>query len=228
LVRTARARDVRVEERAGVPGDGGAFADSGWVVAGQAHPGFRGDGAEALQEREQAGAQQQREERLRDQDAREQEGARAGEDGERRIVARPRAEGLVGPAVPEQHQQQHGQRLRQVRGEGIEAEEPEADRRQPVGQRSFFEVAHAVDLQRHQIAGGGHRARGLRVGGVCVVEDGRAEKRGEEQQEPQPEQDRRYVAGARTAGEGGRQEREVRLGGRLNRQGRLLVSQLTA
>ncbi len=167
--------DVRVEQRPRVPGHRRLFAHLG--------PGYRGgvafhrDRAQRLEEGEQRRAQKQRQPDLRDQDARKQKDAYRGHDADGRVEPGARAEGLVGPAMPEQHQQQHGQGLRQMRRERVEAEDAEAGRRQPVGQRRFFKVANAIYLERYEVAGGGHGARGTGVGGVGVIQDGRSKER---------------------------------------------------
>ena len=60
--------------------------------------------------------------------------------------------------------------MREVRGEGVKAEDLERCRCEPVGERGFFKVADAVDAEGDEVAGGGHGACGLGVGGVGVVE----------------------------------------------------------
>ena len=79
--------------------------------------------------------------------------------------------------MSEQDQQQDGEGLREVSGEGVVAEEFEADGDEPVGQRGLFEVSDAIDVEGNEVAGGGHGACGLRVGGIRVIEQ-TAERRG--------------------------------------------------
>ena len=70
-------------------------------------------------------------------------------------------------------------------GEGVEAEEAEAGGDDPVGERGFFEVADVVDAKGDPVAGEGHLAGGVGVGAVGIVEDGRGEEGGEEEEEPE-------------------------------------------
>ena len=72
-----------------------------------------------------------------------------------------------------------------MRGEGVEAEEAEAEGDEPVGERRFFEVADAVDAEGDEVAGEGHVAGGVGVGGVGVVEQRRGEESGEEEDQPE-------------------------------------------
>ena len=71
-------------------------------------------------------------------------------------------------------------------GEGVEAEDFEADGDEPVGERSLFEVTDAVDVEGHPVSGEGHVAGGAGVGGVGVVEQRRGEERGEEEDSQRP------------------------------------------
>ena len=61
-------------------------------------------------------------------------------------------------------------------GEGVEAEDAEAEGDEPVGERRLFEIADAVDVQGDEVAGESHVAGGVGVGGVGVVEQRRGEK----------------------------------------------------
>jgi hypothetical protein len=71
-----------------------------------------------------------------------------------------------------------------MRGEGVEAEDAEAEGDEPVGEWCLLEVTDAVDLEGDEIAAEGHVAGGVGVGGVGVVEQRRGEERGEEDDEP--------------------------------------------
>jgi hypothetical protein len=75
--------------------------------------------------------------------------------------------------------------LWKVGGEGVEAEETEAEGDEPVGKRRFFEVADAVDVESDEVAGKSHVTGSAGVGGVGVVEQRRREESGEEDDEPQ-------------------------------------------
>ena len=70
-------------------------------------------------------------------------------------------------------------------GEGVEAEDAEAESDEPVGEWSFFEVADAVDVKGDEVAGKSHVAGSAGVGGVGVVEQWRSEERGKEEKEPE-------------------------------------------
>ena len=108
-----------------------------------------------------------------------------GEHAEAGVEGGALAEGLARPAVAEEHQQQDGERLREVRGEGVAAEDAEATRGDPVRQRSFFKIADVVDAEGDPIAGAENLAGGVGVGAVGVVQHGRGEERDEEEDEPQ-------------------------------------------
>ncbi len=64
---------------------------------------------------------------------------------------------------------------------------PQAEGGDPVGQRRLFEIADAVDVQRHPVAGLEHGLRGLGVGGVGVVQQRWSPQRGEEDGQPESE-----------------------------------------
>ena len=130
---------------------------------------------QGFQEAVEAGGEQEREQDVGNEDAGEEEDSGGGEHAEAGVEGGAFAEGLARPAVAEQHEQQNGERLRQVRGEGVAAEDAEADGGDPVGQRSFFEVADVVHTQGDPVAGEGHLAGGVGVGAVGVVEHRRGE-----------------------------------------------------
>ena len=52
----------------------------------------------------------------------------------------------------------------------VDAEEPVRDSDEPIQQRGFFQVAHAVDVQRHPVVALQHLFGGLCVGGISIVE----------------------------------------------------------
>src|SRR6202041_1980751 len=90
----------------------------------------------------------------------EQEDASTGEREEAGVEGGAGGEGLARPAVAEECEEQDTEGLREVGGEGVEAEEPEAESDQPVGQRRFFEVTDAVAMKGGEMAGEGRGARG--------------------------------------------------------------------
>ena len=95
------------------------------------------------------------------------------------------AEGLAAPAITEQGQEKDSNGLGEMDGEGVEAEDAEAEGDEPVGEGRFLKVANAVDVKGDEIAGGGHVTGGVGVGGVGVVEQWWSEERGEEEEEPE-------------------------------------------
>ena len=103
--------------------------------------------------------------------------------------------------VAEECEKKDADRLREMGGEGIEAEEAIADGDEPVRERGFFEVADAVDLERDPIAGEGHVAGGTGVRGVGVVEQRRGEEGGEEDGEPKQREDGEGGGAARVRGQ---------------------------
>ena len=143
--------------------------------------GFR----ESLEEAVEGGAEEEREQDFGDEDAGEEEDSGGGEDGEAGVEGGAVAEGAVGPVVAEEGEQQDADGLGEMGGEGVEAEDAEAEGVEPVGEGRFLEVADAVDVEGDPVAGEGHVAGGVGVGGVGVVEQRRGEERGEEDDEPE-------------------------------------------
>ena len=72
-----------------------------------------------------------------------------------------------------------------MRGEGVDAEDAKAGGDDPVGEGGLLQIADVVDAQSDPVAGERHLAGGVGVGSVGVVEDGRGEERGEEEDEPE-------------------------------------------
>jgi hypothetical protein len=87
-----------------------------------------------------------------------------------------------------------------MRGEGVEAEETEAEGDEPVGERRFFEVADAVDVEGDEVAGERHVAGGVGVGAIGVVEQRGGEERGEEDSQPEAAEDQQSGGAARGSG----------------------------
>jgi hypothetical protein len=143
-----------------------------------------------LEEAVEGGGEEEGEEDVGEEDAGEEEDSGAGEDAEAGVEGGAFAEGLAGPADAEEHQEKDAEGLREVHGEGVDAECAEAEGDDPVREWGFLEVAHVVDAQGDPVAGEGHLAGGVGVGAVGVVEDGRSEERGEEEDEPERGQKR--------------------------------------
>ncbi len=80
-----------------------------------------------------------------------------------------------------------------MNGEGIEAEDLEADGNEPVGKRSLLHVADSVDVESDPVSGEDHLACCAGVGGVRVVEQRRREESGEEEDEPEADEDEERV-----------------------------------
>src|ERR1700726_3273577 len=76
-----------------------------------------------------------------------------------------------------------------MRGEGVEAEEAEAESDEPAGERCFFEVADAGGVEGDQVSGKGHVAGGAGMGGVGVVEQRGVPEGGEVEDEPEAAED---------------------------------------
>ena len=115
----------------------------------------------------------------------EEEDSGGGEDAEAGVEGGALSEGLARPADAEEHEEKDAEGLREVHGEGVDAEEAETDGDDPVGEWGFFKVADVVDAQGDPVAGEGHLAGCVGVGPVGVVEYGRGEERGEEEDEPE-------------------------------------------
>src|SRR5271170_5289304 len=101
---------------------------------------FEADDEEVEGERGEEGEQD-----LGDEDAGEEEGSDAGEDAEGGVEGGAFAKGAAGPDPGEQGAGEDSERLGQMGGEDVVAEEAVVDGDNPVGERGFFEVADAVD-----------------------------------------------------------------------------------
>ncbi len=110
-------------------------------------------GVEGSEEAVEGGAEEEGEQDFGDEVAGEEEDAGAGEGGEAGVEGGAGVEGLVGPAVAEEREEKDADGLGEVGGEGVEAEDAEAEGDEPVGERRFFEVADAVDVEGDEIAG---------------------------------------------------------------------------
>ncbi len=141
--------------------------------------------ADSVQQTVEGGAEEEGEDDLWDVDAGEEEDSGGGEYGEAGVEGGAGAEGFVGPVEAEEGEEKNTDGLGEVGGEGVEAEDAEAEGVEPVGEGSFLEVADAVDVEGDEISGQGHVAGCVGVGGVGVVEQRRGEEGGEEDDEPE-------------------------------------------
>ena len=114
--------------------------------------------------------QKKRQDRLRNNEARKQKRPDRRQHAQSGIESRALAPRPPRPQPREPRQPQHGQRVGQVRGKGVLAENPVHAGDGPVRQRRLLNVADAVDLRRNQVAALGHVLRGLRVRRVHVVQ----------------------------------------------------------
>jgi len=137
----------------------------------------------------EGGAEEEGEQDFGDEDAGEEEDSGGGEEGEAGVEGGAVAEGLAGPVEAQEGEEEDADGLREVGGEGVEAEDAEAEGNEPVGERGFFEVSDAVDVEGDEVAGEGHVAGGAGVGGVGVVEQRRREERGEVNDQPETGED---------------------------------------
>ena len=140
---------------------------------------------ESLEKAVEGGREEEGEQDFGDEVAGEEEDAYGGENGEAGVERCASVEGSGRPVIAEEREEEDADRLRQVGGEGVEAEEAKAEGDEPVGERCFFEVADAVDVEGDEIAGEGHVAGGAGVGGVGVIEQRGAPEGGEEDDEPE-------------------------------------------
>ncbi len=83
----------------------------------------------------------------------------------------------AGPEPREPRQAEHGQRVGQVGGKGVLAEDAVADGHQPEGKRRFLDIADAIDLAGDPVAAVQDVLGRLRVRGVHIVHQRRREKR---------------------------------------------------
>jgi hypothetical protein len=159
---------------------------------------------ETAEEAVESGAEEEGEQDFGDEVAGEEEDAGGGEGGEAGVEGGASVEGAVGPAVAEEREQENGDGLREVGGEGVEAEESKAEGDEPVGKRSFFEIADAVDAKGDEVAGKGHVTGGAGVGGVGVVEQRWREECGKEDDQPETAEDEESGGASRGSGVQGR------------------------
>jgi hypothetical protein len=141
-----------------------------------------------LEEAVEGGSEEEGEEDVWKKDTGEEEDTGGGEDSESSVEGGTFAEGLAGPVHAEQHEEQDAERLGKMHGEGVATEDTEAGGDDPVGERGLFHVTNVVDAQGDPVAGKGHLAGGVGVGSVGVVQHGRSEERGEEEDEPERSQ----------------------------------------
>ncbi len=111
--------------------------------------------------------------------------------------------------MAEQHQQQHRERLRQVRREGVEAEDAEADRGEPVGQGRFLEVADAVHAQRDEVPVVAMARAALAWVASASSSTGGQNSAAKKSASHSAAEDQRRIAGPRASGEGGSEQAEV-------------------
>ena len=130
---------------------------------------------------------------LGDEDAGEEEGSDAGEHAEGGVEGGAVAKGAACPDPGEDGAAEDSEREGQVGGEDVVAEEAVVDGDDPVGERGFFEIADAVDVEGDPVSGLGDVFGDLGVGGVGVVEQRRREERGDvdgeedgDEQDPRP------------------------------------------
>lgn len=123
-----------------------------------------------MKEAVEGGAEEEGEQDLGDEVAGEEEDAGGGEGCEAGVEGCSGVEGAIGPVVAEEGQKEDADSLGEVGGEGVEAEEAEAEGDQPVGEGRLFEVSDAVDVKGNEVAGECHVASGAGMGGVGVVE----------------------------------------------------------
>ena len=100
-----------------------------------------------MEEAVEGGAEEEREQDFGDEDAGEEEDSGGGEDGEAGVEGGAGAEGSGGPVVAEEREEEDCDGLGEMGGEGVEAEDAEAEGDEPVGEGGFFEVADAVDVE---------------------------------------------------------------------------------
>jgi len=100
-----------------------------------------------------------------------------GEHGQAGVESGAGAPGAAGPVPGEPAEAEHGERVGQVGGEGVLAEELVADGDGPVGQWGLLDVADAVDLAGDPVAAVDNVLGGLGVRSVNVVEQGRRKER---------------------------------------------------
>ena len=160
---------------------------------------------EGLEEAVEGGGEEEGEEDVWQEDASEEEDTGGGENSESSVEGGAIAKRPAAPADAEQHQEQDAERLGQMHGEGVTTEEAKTGGDDPVGKRRLFHVANIVDAQSDPVAGAGHLTGGVGVGAVGVVQHGRSEERGEEEDEPERSQKREHtcVPGVGSGARGG-------------------------
>ena len=121
--------------------------------------------------------QQKREQHLRNGEAREQKRPDGGEHPQRGIKRGSPPPCALCPQPRQTRAAQQGQRIGQVGGKRILAKDAVEAGLKPIGQWRLLKIANAVHLQRDPVAALRHVLRGLRVGGVGVVQQRRRKQR---------------------------------------------------
>ena len=143
-----------------------------------------------MEEDVEGGGEEEGEPDLGDEDPGEEEDPGRGKDGDAGVEASAGIEALLPPPASEQGEQKDGYGLREMGGEGVEAEDAEAGGDEPVGERRLFEIADTVDVESDPVSAGEDVAGGVGVSGVGVVEQRWGEERGEEDGGPKDAEDR--------------------------------------
>lgn len=101
----------------------------------------------------------------------------------------------------EEREGENAEGLREARGPLGDAKERKTDGHHPVWERSFFQIADAVFVERDPVVKREHLAAGFGVSAVGVVEHRRAEQTGDEDGGPQKEnrEKRRPLSSGRDA-----------------------------
>jgi hypothetical protein len=81
---------------------------------------------------------------------------------------------LSGQSAPDKsdnpHQDGHCDRGRKPKRELVQAKNLEADRRQPIQERRFFEKSNPIDIRSYPVAGFGHVFGGLGIVSLVVID----------------------------------------------------------
>jgi hypothetical protein len=136
----------------------------------------------------QGESNEERQQRFRNIDPGKEKDADTGQQGKRRVECRPFVECAPRPVPCKHGRRQNPESHGKMGGEHVIAEGMIIDGGEPVGKGRLLQIADAIDLQRHPIAGERHVLSGIGMRGIGIVKQGWREKRREIDGEPDQQQ----------------------------------------
>src|SRR5580704_6794552 len=156
-------------------------------------------GLPAVEEKVEAEANPETDEKIGNENAREEIGAEGCDEDYRGPESGGGSEEAAACFQEEEGKGENAEALREAGGPFGDAEERKTDGHRPIWDRGFLEIANAVFVERDPVVKREHFAAGFGVGAVGIVEERRMEEAGDEDGEPESEnrEIRRPVAAGR-------------------------------